>query len=188
MEKLQLLKELVENADREKWKPADPATQSRKRAQVERDDLFVPIQKLQVVSEGVLRARAPRPPVNSPQKALALFREYFKGADREMVAVMPMNTANEYLSITTVAIGTINHVEVHPAEVFKVVLAKDNAAQFVIGHNHPSGKAEPSDDDFALLEDLRRLGLMLDRPMRDFIVVGNGTDEYYSHRELHYDV
>lgn len=68
----------------------------------------------------------------------------------------------------------------HPRDIFRQA-AIDNAARFIISHNHPSGDPTPSqnNDDFTsrLNQDSNILGI----PMLDHIVVGQDT--YYSYAE-----
>ncbi len=47
-------------------------------------------------------------------------------------------------------IGTINQTPVYPQEIVKTALSH-NAAAVVVAHNHPSGVAEPSMADRAIM-------------------------------------
>ena len=49
-------------------------------------------------------------------------------------------------------------------------------------HNHPSGDPTPSWDDVALTKRLHAAGDILDLPLLDHLIVGDG-DRYYSFRE-----
>ena len=186
MEKEVLLKELIDKIDKEKWPPADDALTRRNKERPAQQEIEIPVARLKMVTETTLKVRVPRAPITTPDRAVALFRKYFEDADREIVAIITMDGQNNLLNIWTVAIGGINHVHVDPAEVFKRVLATDNAAAFIPGHNHPdSGDPTPSDADFEMMDDLQRLGIALNRPMIDFIVIGAG-DRYYRHGEGNY--
>ncbi|MGC1526007.1 MAG: JAB domain-containing protein, partial [Phormidesmis sp.] len=45
----------------------------------------------------------------------------------------------------------------------------------IVGHNHPSGSLQPSDEDIQLTEQLIKAGQLLGIPVLDHIVVsGNG--------------
>jgi len=189
------IKEIIDDMDRIAWGAGEKERRQRERRsakeridQMEKTDIFVPVQKLKCVRDSTITIRAPRPPITSPETGLAIFRAYFKDVDREIVAVMPVDSQKQYLSVTTVAMGTIDHVVVHPREVFKTVLAQANAAGFLIAHNHPSGEVKMSNDDWAMLEDLRKIGLSLDCPMLDFIILGDGTENYYSHHKATYEL
>lgn len=152
------------------------------------NELFIPAPRLKMVRDTSIRVKLDRPPVTTPDKALAIFREYFKDVDREIAALLTMDAKCQYINIWTIAMGGIDHVHVDPAEIFKRVLATDNAHSFIMCHNHPSGNPEPSDDDLALLTELRQIGKLLNRPLRDFLILGDGTDAFYSHKAVTYDL
>jgi len=80
-------------------------------------------------------------------------------------------------------------VLIDPAEVFSLVLSPHFGTRgFILGHNHPSGHIHLSEEDKIMLRDFKDLGQRLNRPMRDFIVIGDGTREYYSHRNENYEL
>ena len=56
-----------------------------------------------------------------------------------------------------------------------------NASSVMLFHNHPSGDASPSGQDIALTEKLRAAGELLQMPVKDHIILGDG--EYYSFHE-----
>jgi DNA repair protein RadC len=190
MEKL--LRDIIEENDRKKWNEGEPVKKypppppAPPPAAEPNEQKRVGVQELKLVRHGSIRYDIPKSPVTGPEASLQIFRQFFEGADREIAATLALNKQNEFIALTAVAYGTIDHVHVTPREVFKAVLAKDNAAGFIIAHNHPSGNPTPHPDDFTLLEKLRDLGAELGCYLHDFLVLGDGTDKYYSHRELHY--
>ena len=62
---------------------------------------------------------------------------------REVFAVMLLDTRHRLIELLELFFGTINAASVHPREVAKVALEK-NASAVIVAHNHPSGNAEPS--------------------------------------------
>ncbi len=69
--------------------------------------------------------------------------------------------------------GTLNASLVHPREVFAGLIA-ERAAAVVLVHNHPSGDPTPSDEDRAVTEQMVAAGRLLDIPVHDHIIIGNG--------------
>jgi len=69
-----------------------------------------------------------------------------------------------------VAMGTVNGVEVHPRDIFRVAIAR-NAVSIIVAHNHPSGDTEPSLDDRALTRKISEAGKLLGIPLLDHIIV-----------------
>jgi len=66
--------------------------------------------------------------------------------------------------------GTLTRAHVHSREVLRRGLEL-NAAAMVLGHNHPSGVAEPSAADLALTRELKDLLGRVDICLLDHIVV-----------------
>ena len=50
-------------------------------------------------------------------------------------------------------------------------------------HNHPSGDPTPSREDVRLTRQLVEVGKLLDLPVHDHVIVGNGTDDWVSFAE-----
>jgi DNA repair protein RadC len=69
--------------------------------------------------------------------------------------------------------GTIDGTSVHAREVVRRALAH-NAASVILAHNHPSGVAEPSNNDVALTRRLREALALIDVRVLDHVVVGQG--------------
>ena len=67
----------------------------------------------------------------------------------------------------------VDGAEVHPREVVRRALAH-NAAAVIVGHNHPSGSAEPSAADRAVTSQLKQALRLVDVRLLDHFVVGDG--------------
>lgn len=50
-----------------------------------------------------------------------------------------------------------------------------NAAAIVLIHNHPSGNPEPSKDDILVTQNIAEAGRVMDIPVLDHIIIGDGT-------------
>lgn len=79
--------------------------------------------------------------------------------------------------------GTVNRAHVHSREILKRALEL-NAAAMVLGHNHPSGVAEPSTADIALTRELRDLLMRIDIVLLDHIIVAQGHGVSLANRGL----
>jgi DNA repair protein RadC len=69
--------------------------------------------------------------------------------------------------------GILNSSLVAPREVFRAMIAA-NAAAVILAHNHPSGDPTPSPDDRIITEQLVAAGRLLDIPVHDHIILGDG--------------
>ncbi len=106
----------------------------------------------------------------------ALVRDYLRlrmsGYEREVFAVLLLDSQHRLLSYEELFFGTIDAASVYPREVVKLVLAK-NAAAVIFAHNHPSGYAEPSDADRRITERLKTALATIDVSTLDHLVVGH---------------
>ena len=82
-----------------------------------------------------------------------------------------LDTRNRAIGINTVSIGNLNASVVHPREVMKPAILS-NAASLILCHNHPSGDADPSQEDIAMTQRLKQVGEMLGIPVLDHLVLG----------------
>jgi DNA repair protein RadC len=101
---------------------------------------------------------------------------------REHFWAVLLNAQLGYLMHTEVSVGTLNASLVHPREVFGPAL-REGAASLVLIHNHPSGDPTPSQEDIRLTRQLAEAGRLLDVPVHDHMVIGNGTTAYVSFAE-----
>ncbi|MDE2623732.1 MAG: DNA repair protein RadC, partial [Betaproteobacteria bacterium] len=68
------------------------------------------------------------------------------GFEREVFAVLFLDTQHRLIEYVEMFRGTIDSASVHPREVVKEAL-RLNAAAVIVSHNHPSGSPEPSAAD-----------------------------------------
>jgi len=79
--------------------------------------------------------------------------------------------------------GTLTETSVYPGEVVKAALAH-NAAAVIFAHNHPSGVAEPSQDDEILTAALKRALSLIECSVLDHFVVGGLKTTSFAERGL----
>ncbi len=99
---------------------------------------------------------------------------------QEYLICMSLDGGQRLIAQRTVTIGTLDAVMAHPREVYADVIA-DRAASIIVAHNHPSGVAEPSDNDIALTQQLASAGQLLGVQLFDHIIVTRA--DYFSFRE-----
>jgi len=95
----------------------------------------------------------------------------------ESFFVLVLNTRHQVLGVYNAARGTIGSVTFTPADILRVVLAA-GASAFVLVHNHPSGDAEPSNDDIAVTNKIKSAANLLELRLLDHIIIA--PDEYVS--------
>jgi len=112
--------------------------------------------------------------VKSPEDAYQLLKQFLVERDREHFIVVSLDTKNQPVSINVCHIGSLNASIVHPREVMKSAILS-NAASIIVGHNHPSGKAEPSREDIEVTKRLVETGKIIGIEVLDHIIVGDET-------------
>ncbi|GKW41721.1 DNA repair protein RadC [Pectobacterium parvum] len=100
--------------------------------------------------------------------------------EREVFLVLFLDNQHHVIRHQEMFVGTISSVEVHPREIVREAL-KANAAALILAHNHPSGKAEPSQADRAITEQIIKACLLMEIRVLDHLVIGHG--EYVSFAE-----
>lgn len=98
-------------------------------------------------------------------------RARLAGSPVEEFWVLALDVRHRVVLDTMVARGSLTGVEVHPRDVFRVLI-KVGAAAVIFCHNHPSGDPSPSAQDIDLTDRLRKVGDMCGIAVLDHVVVG----------------
>jgi DNA repair protein RadC len=93
------------------------------------------------------------------------------GHDREVFAVLLLDSSHHLLEYRELFYGTIDAAGVYPREVVKAAL-EANAAAVIFGHNHPSGNPEPSRADERITKRMVNALALIDVRVLDHVVVG----------------
>lgn len=117
----------------------------------------------------VTRPEKPGAQIRNANDACRILRAAAQ-ADRESFYAIHLDARNRVLGVEEIAKGSLTHVEVHPREVFKSAIVT-NAAALLLGHNHPSGGSEPSQEDIRMTHKLIEAGKLLGIPIRDHVIV-----------------
>ena len=95
---------------------------------------------------------------------------YIREKTREHFVAIYLNARNELLFRKHIFIGTLNASLVHPREIFSEAL-RHNAASVILVHNHPSGDAEPSQDDLEITKRILEAGKIMGIDVLDHIII-----------------
>lgn len=88
----------------------------------------------------------------------------------EQSRLLLLNQANRVMGIMLLSQGGITGTVIDPRIVFVAAL-QANATGFILCHNHPSGKLEPSHADRALTLKLKEAGTFLDIKLIDHLII-----------------
>ena len=107
----------------------------------------------------------------------------FADFDREHFGVLFLDTQYRLIVDEVLFQGTLASAAVYPREVVKRGLAL-NAAALILVHNHPSGVAEPSDEDIHMTKQISEAAILVDMKVLDHMVVGKDSVVSFAERGL----
>lgn len=124
----------------------------------------------------------PKDDASSPE-AIARLLDWLRYEKREHFIVVLLDTRNRVMKTVTVHIGTLTMSVVGAREVFREAI-REGASSIVVAHNHPSGNPEPSVEDKQITSKLVEVGQLVDIPVLDHIVLGEGSYVSFVERGL----
>jgi len=135
-----------------------------------------------------LMASAPqeRPRVTSPSDAANLLMSEMMFLEQEHLRLILLDTRNRVLNTPTIYIGSLNTSVVRIGELFRAAI-KENAAAFIVAHNHPSGDPSPSPEDVNVTKQIVEAGKLLDIELLDHIIIGHQRYVSLKERGLGFD-
>jgi DNA repair protein RadC len=102
--------------------------------------------------------------------------------DKEHFYVMHVNSRQQINLVELVAIGTLNHAEIHPRETFRRAVI-EGSDSILVAHNHPTGDVTPSDADIRTTTQLHKAGEILNIPLLDHIIFSATRSSFFSFKE-----
>lgn len=141
------------------------------------------IQQALSILERRLRGEIPPLTINQASSAKAYLKLQLAERDREVFAVLLLNTRRQLIRYEEVFLGSLTNLSVYPSEIAKLAL-KYNAQGVVLSHNHPSGSTEPSQRDIDTTKEVTAALNVIGVQMLDHIVVGQGEPVSMGERGL----
>lgn len=108
--------------------------------------------------------------ISSPKDVAEIFIPILRDKVKEEFYVLCLNSANKISKVELISVGNLNSSVVHPREVFKVAI-ENNSANIILLHNHPSGNAEPSNEDLTLTRQMVEVGKIMNVQVFDHIII-----------------
>lgn len=115
--------------------------------------------------------------ITSSEKLYNVLKEYMTAEDVEVFYVVLLDTQLFVRGIGELARGARDRVQTPVPDILRLAII-DGAMAFAVAHNHPSGKATPSEADKELTKAILEGANAVDILLMDHIVVG--ADKYYS--------
>ena len=125
--------------------------------------------------------------ISNPADVAKIFQDLLRledaiDKDKEHFYVMHVNARRHINLVELVAIGTLNHAEVHPRETFRRAIVAGSYS-IVVAHNHPSGDVTPSEADIRLTRTLHQAGELLLIPLLDHIIFTDKDETFFSFKD-----
>lgn len=118
--------------------------------------------------------------ITNPRTVYRLASDMFDLDNEAVEKFMVIALDNKHRVITcTLSSGTVNASLVSLRALFQWLLL-NNAVNFVLVHNHPSGDVEPSNEDKAVTDKVLEASKLMGLAFLDHIIVG---DSYFSFKE-----
>lgn len=124
--------------------------------------------------------------IDCPESAIEILGQELREYDREVVAVINLQSDGKPININIVSMGTLNAAITDPAQIFKSAILS-NAASIIMMHNHPSGNITPSKEDIDLTHRIYTCGEIMGIKLLDHIIVGSEFFSFASHNMLQPD-
>ena len=102
--------------------------------------------------------------------------------DKEHYYVCHLDVKARVNLVELVAIGILNSCVVHPRETYRRAVS-EGSASIIIGHNHPSGEVDPSDEDTSATKAVFEAGQILGITMLDHVIFSAKSGKYFSYRD-----
>ena len=96
---------------------------------------------------------------------------------REHFGVIYLNGRNDVISSEIIFSGTLTTAAVYPREIIRKAI-EESAGAILVGHNHPSGNRQPSQDDLSITKKIKAACETVDVTLHDHVIVT--SEGYYS--------
>lgn len=123
-----------------------------------------------------------RQPINTPERAIEVMGKVLASLDREYLCVVNLNSQLHPINYNVVSIGGLDNALAPMSNIYKSAILS-NASSIIMLHNHPSGVAEPSEQDRQVTRKVEDASQLMDIRLLDHIIVAGGTGEMYSFME-----
>jgi DNA repair protein RadC len=115
--------------------------------------------------------------LGSSEDVYRAFGPLLVNAKHEELWAVALDVRRRVISRVLLARGGLSTCPVTPSDVFRPLIREAASAAILI-HNHPSGAAEPSQEDLLLTERLARAGHLLGIALLDHVIVA--SEGYFS--------
>jgi len=112
--------------------------------------------------------------LKSTREVADYFRSRLQGLPEEHFRALFLNRRAALLEDALLAVGSVDHAR-PPTRLIVARALQANASAVIVGHNHPSGAAEPSESDRLFTEDLFSALKPIGVQLLDHVIIGEET-------------
>ena len=138
------------------------------------------IAAIEIGRRTLVRDMVERPRFTSPRQMAGYLLPEYGSCAVEQFGIVMLDSKYRVIRIKLLSVGSLDTTIVHPREVFREAAATA-AAAIILFHNHPSGDATPSPDDFVLTLRMVSAGDIMGIDVLDHLILADQT--YYSMTE-----
>ncbi|MDE5909430.1 MAG: DNA repair protein RadC [Lachnospiraceae bacterium] len=110
---------------------------------------------------------------DSPETVAGYYMEKMRHKEMEIILLLLLDNKLRLIEEYTLSQGTVRASLLSSREIFIKAL-KCRACHLMLLHNHPSGDPSPSQQDIVITQKIKEAGELMDIPLIDHIVVGDG--------------
>ena len=124
-----------------------------------------------------------RPLIRTPADAAEILLPEMGLLEQEEVRTILLDSRNRVITSPMIYRGSLNSCNMRVGEVFREAI-RQNAANLIVAHNHPSGDPSPSSDDIYVTRELVKAGKILGIDIQDHLVVAQNQHVSLKERGL----
>ena len=124
-----------------------------------------------------------RPLIKTPSEAAELLQPDMGLLEQEEVRTVLLDSRNRVIASPMIYRGSLNSCNMRVGEVFREAI-RQNAANIIVAHNHPSGDPSPSTDDIHVTRELVKAGKILGIDILDHLDIAQNQHVSLKERGL----
>ena len=120
---------------------------------------------------------------DSPRSVAEYYMEEMRHQEKEKILLLLLDNKLQFIEEYMISLGTVNSSLLSTRDVFIRAL-KVRASHIMLLHNHPSGDPKPSRQDILITRKIKEAGELMDIPLVDHIILGDGIYTSLKEEEL----
>lgn len=122
--------------------------------------------------------------VINPTQSYHFVKQFLQDKLMEELYMVCLTPKSKVVSVEKIAEGNASEASVSMRSIIEK-MGRAKVSSVIIAHNHPKGKAEPSEDDDKFTKALVATLAINGCHLIDHIIIGENKNEYYSYRNSH---